>query len=168
MTVLRLEIDLGRRLIEDDDRRVLEQRPRDGEPLHLAARQRRAALADERLEALGQRSNVVVDVRSLADLDQLRLRGVGLGDAQVVGDRAVEEVRVLRHQREMRAHPVGRHLVDARCRRARCVPEVGFSVRSTRLVTVVLPEPLWPTSATVSPGRTSSVQPSTAGLPALA
>ena len=47
-----LDLRLGRRveragrLVEDQDRRVLQQRPGDGEALALAARKRDAALAD--------------------------------------------------------------------------------------------------------------------------
>ena len=45
---------LGGRLVEDQDRRVLEDRPGDRQPLPLAARERRAALADDRVVALRQ------------------------------------------------------------------------------------------------------------------
>ena len=54
----RLQLTLGRgveragRFVEDQDRRILEERAGDREPLALAARQRAAALADERREAL--------------------------------------------------------------------------------------------------------------------
>ena len=39
-------------LVEQQDRRVLEQGPRDGQPLALAARDLHAALADHRVVAL--------------------------------------------------------------------------------------------------------------------
>ena len=46
--VLGIGVERAGRLVEDQDRRVLEQRPGDGDALALAARQRRAALADAR------------------------------------------------------------------------------------------------------------------------
>ena len=49
---LGLVVDGGGRLVEDQDRRVFEQRARDGQPLALAAGELLAALADDRLEAV--------------------------------------------------------------------------------------------------------------------
>ena len=46
-------VERGRRLVEDQDPRVLEQHPRDRDPLLLAARQLVAALADDRVVAVG-------------------------------------------------------------------------------------------------------------------
>ena len=51
---LRFRIEAGRRLVEDQDRRIGEEGARDGHALALAARQLDAALADQRLVALGQ------------------------------------------------------------------------------------------------------------------
>ena len=44
----------GGRVVEDQDARVHDQRPRDGEPLALAARERDPALADDRVVAVGE------------------------------------------------------------------------------------------------------------------
>ena len=49
---LRLGVERRGRLVEDQDRRVLEDRARDRDALPLAARQPDAALADDRGEAL--------------------------------------------------------------------------------------------------------------------
>ena len=46
-------VEGGGRLVEDEDPRILEQHPRDRDPLLLAARQLVAALADDRVVALG-------------------------------------------------------------------------------------------------------------------
>ena len=51
---LGLAVEVGRRLVEDHDRRCLEQQPRDGEPLSLTAGQPVAAVSDHRLEPVGQ------------------------------------------------------------------------------------------------------------------
>ena len=51
------------RLVEDQDRRVLEDRARDRDALALPARQPHAVLADRRVEALRQRADEVERVR---------------------------------------------------------------------------------------------------------
>ena len=59
---LRLGIEGRGRLVEDQDRRVLEQRAGDRQPLPLAAGQPLSALADRRLVAFGLRGNEVMRV----------------------------------------------------------------------------------------------------------
>src|SRR5579875_1220303 len=54
---LGLGVERGGRLVEDEDRRVAEDRPRDRDPLLLAAREAVAALADDRVVALGERGD---------------------------------------------------------------------------------------------------------------
>ncbi len=49
---LALRIDGGQRLVEDQDRRVAQERAGDGDALALAAGEPHAALADDRLVAL--------------------------------------------------------------------------------------------------------------------
>ena len=51
---LRLGVEVGRGLVEHDDARSLEQQPGDGQPLLLAAREPVAAVADDRVEPLGE------------------------------------------------------------------------------------------------------------------
>ena len=46
-------VEAGRRLVEDQDRRVADDRAGDGDPLALAAGERHAAFADHRVVALG-------------------------------------------------------------------------------------------------------------------
>ena len=50
---LGLGVERRRRLVEDENRRVDEQRPRDGEALPLAAGEARAALAEDGVVAVG-------------------------------------------------------------------------------------------------------------------
>ncbi len=52
--MLGLGVEVRRRLVEDHDRRLLEQHACDREPLLLAARHAVAALADDRVVAVGQ------------------------------------------------------------------------------------------------------------------
>ena len=56
-----LVVEVARRLVEDHDRRVLQQQARDREPLLLAAGQAVPALADDRGVPVGQRRDRVVD-----------------------------------------------------------------------------------------------------------
>src|SRR5690349_13311177 len=59
---LGVRVQRGRRLVEDQDRRVFENRACDGDALSLAAGQHDAALADDRLVLLRQRGDETVDV----------------------------------------------------------------------------------------------------------
>ena len=98
-----LGIDRGKRLVEDQDRRVAQQRSSDCQPLALAAREKQAALADHRGIALRQRDDEVVRVCGDRRLDDLLPRGVGLAEAQIVLDRAVEQIGVLPHDGDLGA-----------------------------------------------------------------
>ncbi len=44
---------MGGRLVQDQDRRLFQERPRDGHPLALTAGKLRAAFADMRIQTLG-------------------------------------------------------------------------------------------------------------------
>ena len=58
-------VERAGRLVEDQDRRVLEQGAGDGDALLLAARKLEPALADHRVIALRQRLDEIVDRRAL-------------------------------------------------------------------------------------------------------
>ena len=60
---LRLDVDAAGGVVEDEDARVHDERPRDRDALALAAAEREAALADDRLVALGERLDEVVGLR---------------------------------------------------------------------------------------------------------
>ena len=68
---LALAVEARRRLVEDQDARVRENRARDGDALPLAARQPHAALADDRVVALLEPLDELVAVRDAADRDDL-------------------------------------------------------------------------------------------------
>src|SRR5690606_1976664 len=59
---LALGVERARRLVEEEDGGVLQDGPRDGDPLALPARELHAPLADRRRVALGERRDEVVDV----------------------------------------------------------------------------------------------------------
>ena len=130
---LALVVQRARRLVEDDDRRVLEEHARDGDALFLPARQARAVLADRRVVAHRQRAHELVDVGLLGRGDDLVERGVGAAVGDVLADGAVEQVHVLLHQADaapqaraghvahvdaVDAHRPRAHVVEARDERA--------------------------------------------------
>ena len=94
-------------LVEDEQRRVREQRPRQGEPLPFAARHGSPARPYRRLEALGERLDPGQQPGSRGGPGQLVVAGARPGQAEVVGDRRVEDVRVLRAAADEPAHVVG-------------------------------------------------------------
>ena len=98
-------IERARRLVENQDRWVLEQRPRDREPLALAPGQQPAALADARLEAFRIALDDIERLGALAGLAHFLLGRIGLADAQIVGDRAIEQQRLLEHHADIAAQP---------------------------------------------------------------
>jgi hypothetical protein len=88
----------GRRgLVEDQDRRVLQQRAGDGHALLLAAGQLEAALAHHGLVALGRGLDEGVDARGARGFFHLGAAGAGAAVGDVVFHRVVEQHRVLRH-----------------------------------------------------------------------
>ena len=106
-----LGIDRRQRLVEHQDRRIPQQRTGDGEALALPAGEPRAALADDGLIAVWQRVDEVMRVRGARGGDQLLVAGVGPAEPQIVLDRAVEQIGVLRDDGD---HPA-RLLRDRAC-----------------------------------------------------
>ena len=90
-----LVVEVTRRLVEHHDAGVLEQQSGDREALLLATGEPVAPLAHDRVVPIGQCGDRVVDAGGLRRRDELFVGGVGVGIAQVVADRLVEEVRVL-------------------------------------------------------------------------
>ena len=100
---LRHRVEGGRRLVEEEDGRVLEQRPRDADALALAPGERRAVLGDVRPVPARQAGHEVVDVGGARRRLDLLVAGVQPSVADVVGDGAAEEDGLLRHQRDLAA-----------------------------------------------------------------
>ena len=71
-------IERSGRLVEQDDRRILDQRARDLDALALPAGELQAVLADRRVVALRERHDEVVRMRGLGGSDDL-----GLGRAEL-------------------------------------------------------------------------------------
>ncbi len=100
-------IERRSRFVEQQDRRVLQDRPCDGEALALAARKRHAALADNSLIAIRQGADELVRRCEPGCGLDLLLRGVGPAIGDVVAHRDAEHRRLLRHQRETLAPDLG-------------------------------------------------------------
>src|SRR5216683_376708 len=97
-----LRIERRGRLVEDEDRRILQDHAGDGDALALSARELDPALADMRVEAAPslpvlQSLDEVERVGARRGIADLGLAGLRPAIAYVVADRAVEQRRVLRH-----------------------------------------------------------------------
>lgn len=116
-----LGIDAGRGFVQQQDRRVLEQRPGNRQALALSARQPRAALTDAGLIAVRQRHDERVRAGRPRGAFQLRGAGVGPRQAQVVGNGAVEQEHVLEHHADLGQQRIQRpvaHIASAHPHRA--------------------------------------------------
>ena len=99
-------------LVEHEDRRVPQDRPRNRHALPLAAREPVSALADDGVVPVRERCNELVDLccpRRLLDLLVTRLR---LRKAKVLAHRRMEEVGLLRDDTDGRGERLERQLAD--------------------------------------------------------
>ena len=100
---LRFRIEAGCCLVEDQHRGIREERPRQRHALTLAARELHAPFADQRLVAARQAFDEVMCVGELRRGDDLLHRGARTGIGDVLGERAVEQDRLLLHDRDLAA-----------------------------------------------------------------
>ena len=91
------------RFVEEEQRRVLQHRPGDRDPLALPAREADAALAEEGLVALGQGGDEVVRVGGGRGGDHLGVAGRGPAVADVLHRVGREDHAVLRDDADPRA-----------------------------------------------------------------
>src|SRR4029450_11382696 len=94
-------VERARGLVEDEDRRVLEQRARDRQALTLAAGEQSPPLAGVGVEALRQALDDVENLGALARRAQFIVARIGLADAQVLGDRTVEQQDLLENDADV-------------------------------------------------------------------
>ena len=83
-------------LVEDQDRRVAQDRPRDRNALLLATGEAVAALPHDRVVAIRKSCDYLVDAGRLRRLLEFLVGRVRLCEAQVLADRGVEQIRLLR------------------------------------------------------------------------
>ena len=108
-------VDRARGLVEDEDRRIGQERAGDRQQLLLARRQVGGVVVDDRVVAVGQRAHEVVDVGGLGGGHDLLLGRVLAAVRDVLADRAVEQPRVLEDHPEGAPQVVAGHVarVDA-------------------------------------------------------
>ena len=99
----------GEGVVQHQNRRLLEQRPGQRQPLPLAAGKREAALADLRFVAGREVDDGVVDRRFLGYRAQLAVGRLGPRHAQIGGDAARIQERVLQHHADLLAQPLPIH-----------------------------------------------------------
>ncbi len=104
---LALVIERARRLVENEDARIGDERARDRQPLLLAAREAAAALADDRVVALRQLEDEVVRAGELGRGEDPLDRHAGIGKRDVFPHRAVEQHVLLQDEADLTAQPGG-------------------------------------------------------------
>ena len=109
---LGLDVERRGRLVQQQDRRVLQEGAGDRDPLALAAGKLDAALADHCGEALGHGLDEAEAARRACRGDDFLVAGFGPAIADVVHDRAVEERDVLGHDADLLAQALLGHQRD--------------------------------------------------------
>ena len=107
---LRVRVERARRLVEHEHLRARGERAREADPLLLAAGDGVGARADDRLVALRPADHVVVDARQLGGAFDGLVVDVA-EEADVVGDRRVQQARFLRHVGDLPVPVLARELL---------------------------------------------------------
>ena len=115
------------------------------------------------VEAVGLAGDEFERLRALERLDHLLVGGVRAADLEVLADRAREQHRLLEHDADVAPERRQRQMSRMSSPSMRIAPDCGSKARCRSPSVVDLPEPVAPTSATVSPGRTANETSCTAG-----
>ena len=110
--LLRRRVHRGGGFIQDEQRRVLEQRPRDADALLFPDAQLHAAFTDPGIIAVGKFLDEVMAVGRLGCGDEFVFRRVEATVENVLPQRAVEEEGFLRDNRDLVAQLVQRDVAD--------------------------------------------------------
>src|SRR6185436_16657869 len=87
--------------VQNQYRRVFQERPRNRESLLFAPRQGSASFANDRVIAIRQTLNELVGVRRYCSRDYVVARGLGPAVSDVVGNRHGEDERLLQNERDL-------------------------------------------------------------------
>src|SRR5579885_1777357 len=105
-------IDVGCRLVEDEDARIGQQGAGEGDELALAHAQVTPAFANGRIVAVGQLQHQFVQADGAGRLLDLFVCGVQATVANVLADSAGEEELLLQHNADLAAQRTLRHVAD--------------------------------------------------------
>ena len=92
-----LHIERSGGFVQQNDRRILQQRTRDGDALALATGKLAAVFADHGVVALGHTAYELVAIRRLRRSQHLFVGGIVAAQADVAHNRVVEQQHVLEH-----------------------------------------------------------------------
>ena len=102
-------VDAGSRLVQDEQRRVLQQRPRDAHPLLLAHAELHASFTDPRIIPIPQAFDELIAVGGARGGEQFLLARIKPPIKNVLAESAVEEKRFLADDGNLRAQGVQGH-----------------------------------------------------------
>ena len=105
-------VERGGRLVQQQDRRVAQDRAGDGDALLLPAREHHAAFAHVGVVALRERGEEVVRGGGAGGLLDLGVGRAGAAEADVLARGGGEDHRVLRHERKRPAEVRPRHVAQ--------------------------------------------------------
>ncbi len=100
---LRFGVQVRRGFVQNQDGRILEERPRDGQPLPLTSAQLDAAFADHGGVAVVHPLDKLLGQRVAGGVANLFVLGLGPPVANVVGDGVVKQEGLLRDDADLRA-----------------------------------------------------------------
>ena len=92
-----LRVKHGSRFVENQNRRILEQRACEGDSLPLAAGLAYAVIADVGVISVGTCDDKSMRLREFRNLNNIRLSAIGTTVANIVANRPVEQKYILRH-----------------------------------------------------------------------
>src|SRR3989344_2260599 len=109
---LRCGVEARCSLVEHEDGRILEDGAGDSDALTFPAGELDPSFADIRAVSERQRGDEFVAIRFRSRFDDLSIRGITTAIPDVLHERAVEEYRFLRHERDRVAQALLRHIGD--------------------------------------------------------
>jgi len=107
--VLALGVEVRVRLVQYNQEWLTVERPRQRDPLTLPARKRQATFPDAGIIALRQRCDQLMYASLLGGSDDCDGIRIGLEAGDILGNRAFEQLQVLRQIPEMTAQSLGCH-----------------------------------------------------------
>ena len=102
-------VQIGGWLVEQQDRRIAQDGPCDGQALPLAAREQTPHLAYPRVITVGEMGDEVVDLRQLGCCLDLRVGRTQATQPDVLANCRIEEEHILKDRPHLRSHRVLRH-----------------------------------------------------------